>query len=168
MQGRDQSGSLDARDAVERGCALLPHRGTSAHPAPDYMQHPKAIPLHYRHIESHSCRQVHIPQFGGLRFHAKQPVLTGTTLEIVIVACGEQHRFRGLVAWVWESNRNYEIGFAFSSRADAFRGRMVEQACHIEAYQHLVMEREGREISLERAAREWIGKFSAEFARAYG
>jgi hypothetical protein len=40
---------------------------------------------------------------------------------------------------------------------------MVEQICHIEHYKREVAEREGRELSGQQAAKEWIAKYAASF-----
>jgi hypothetical protein len=40
---------------------------------------------------------------------------------------------------------------------------MVEQVCHIETYRRTVAGTEGRELSAEQAALEWIAKFAASF-----
>jgi hypothetical protein len=42
---------------------------------------------------------------------------------------------------------------------------MVEQVCHIEHYKNEVKRREGREISGEQAANEWIAKFAGNFPK---
>ena len=40
---------------------------------------------------------------------------------------------------------------------------MIEQVCHIEHYRKEVMLREGRELSAQEAAREWISKYAGDF-----
>jgi hypothetical protein len=40
---------------------------------------------------------------------------------------------------------------------------MVEQVCHIEEYRRTVQRLEGRELSAEEAAFEWIHRFAAQF-----
>ena len=42
---------------------------------------------------------------------------------------------------------------------------MVEQVCHIESYLRRVREREGRSLTAEQAAREWIGSHAEGFGR---
>ena len=40
---------------------------------------------------------------------------------------------------------------------------MVEQLCHIEHYRNEVNRKEGRDISSEEAATEWIAQFADKF-----
>ena len=44
-----------------------------------------------------------------------------------------------------------------------FRARMVEQVCHIEQYRHEILKNEGRKLSSEAAALEWIQKYAPLF-----
>ena len=46
---------------------------------------------------------------------------------------------------------------------DAFLARMVEQICHIEDYRQSVCRVEGRRLSAEEAAVEWIAQYAAQF-----
>jgi hypothetical protein len=43
--------------------------------------------------------------------------------------------------------------------------RMCEQVCHIENYRNEVKAAEGRELTPEQAAVEWVSKFAARFPR---
>ena len=40
---------------------------------------------------------------------------------------------------------------------------MVEQICHIEQYRREVLKKEGRRLSSEEAASEWIVKYASDF-----
>ena len=40
---------------------------------------------------------------------------------------------------------------------------MIEQICHIEQYKADVLAKEGRQLDVEQAAREWIYKFADDF-----
>ena len=55
------------------------------------------------------------------------------------------------------------VAVGFLDRADAYRARMVEQICHIEQYRRDVWQREGRRLTAEEAAREWIERYAAAF-----
>ena len=52
---------------------------------------------------------------------------------------------------------------SFLDAEDAFLARMVEQVCHIEDYRKSVHRIEGRELSPEEAAMEWIEKYASQF-----
>ena len=45
---------------------------------------------------------------------------------------------------------------------------MVAQICQIEDYKRGVAQHEGRALSSEEAAREWIGTYAEEFAESIG
>ena len=60
-------------------------------------------------------------------------------------------------------DEGYEVGVEFVMPDDEYRARMVEQLCYIEHYKRRVQAREGRELSGEQAAREWIEKYAAHF-----
>ncbi|MFB3091409.1 MAG: PilZ domain-containing protein, partial [Gammaproteobacteria bacterium] len=59
----------------------------------------------------------------------------------------------------------YEIGIEYRGEVDVYRLRMVEQICHIEHYRKEIQIREGRTISSEQAAKEWIVKFADGFPK---
>jgi hypothetical protein len=58
---------------------------------------------------------------------------------------------------------SYETGVEFLSRDDAFMAHMVEQVCLIENYRQDILRTEGRLLSPEDAAKEWISKYAARF-----
>lgn len=62
-------------------------------------------------------------------------------------------------------NEHYDVGIELLNRDDAFRARMVEQVCHIEKYRRTVKETQGRSLTGEEAAMEWIGKYASTFPR---
>ena len=55
------------------------------------------------------------------------------------------------------------MGVSFVDPDDAFRTRMVEQICHIEHYKKEILEKEGRELTGEEAALEWIKRYAGRF-----
>ena len=73
----------------------------------------------------------------------------------------------GRVAWCREDGNGYRIGIAFTGEADAFKARMVEQVCQIERY-HKQQLADGRSVSEEQAAAEWVDKYAARFRRSLG
>ncbi|MCW9053285.1 MAG: hypothetical protein OQJ91_13375 [Motiliproteus sp.] len=61
---------------------------------------------------------------------------------------------------------DYELGLVFLDQQQAFQMRMLEQVCHITCYQQWIYEKEGRRLSREQAATEWISKFASHFPQA--
>lgn len=70
----------------------------------------------------------------------------------------------GIVVWCRE-HEGYEVGVRFDETTHGFSLRMVEQLCHIKHYQREVRATEGRELSNEEAALEWIEKYARVFPR---
>jgi hypothetical protein len=70
----------------------------------------------------------------------------------------------GTVAWCRPDNGRYRIGIAFDDASLAFSARMVEQVCHIGRY-HRYLREQGRDVSEDEAAIEWIGKYGKVFPR---
>jgi hypothetical protein len=70
----------------------------------------------------------------------------------------------GTVAWCRPDQQRFRVGIAFSDAALAFSARMVEQVCHIERYHRHLLD-QGREVSEETAAAEWISKYAKSFPR---
>ena len=56
----------------------------------------------------------------------------------------------------------------FDQPDEQFKARMVAQFCQIEDYRRELREREGRELSSDEAAREWIMLYAEEFANSIG
>ena len=71
------------------------------------------------------------------------------------------------MVWCREACPGYEAGLEFSE-TNEFKARMVAQFCQIEDYRRDVLEKEGRELSSEDAAREWIMRYAADFAETMG
>ena len=64
-----------------------------------------------------------------------------------------------------ESGTGFQLTLAFTSEQQAFRFRMAEQLWLIQRYQHL-LRRQGRRLSPNQAAQEWIQRFGDGFASA--
>ena len=69
----------------------------------------------------------------------------------------------GNVVWCDRSGNGYEIGIEFEKSRDVFRLRMIEQICHIEHYRKEILLQEGRELTTQEAASEWITKYASDF-----
>jgi Tfp pilus assembly protein PilZ len=100
---------------------------------------------------------------GGLCFRAEQALELGTEVHLVIPMRRPPFEADGIVAWCREVDHELQVGVRFTDAVSAFALRMIEQLCHIESYRLEVARREGRELSSEAAAEEWIGRFAAGF-----
>lgn len=100
---------------------------------------------------------------GGLSFISKQPLRVGQNAGVCIPILQQENYLVGTVVWCEKSNDSYEIGVEFEGSKDVFRLRMIEQICHIEHYRKEVKLVEGRELSSEKAAKEWIKRYADDF-----
>jgi hypothetical protein len=103
---------------------------------------------------------------GGLCFITNKPIGVGTRVEFDISITEPDYHGSGVIVWRREQAPDcYEVGVRFTSDDDFFRARMVEQVCQIEDYrQRLALN--GRNLSSEEAAVEWIARYSASFAQS--
>ena len=138
-----------------------------------YIRHPSEIPINFQVSESeppkaHRMRDV---SQGGLCFTADRPVQPGTQIHIHIPVLLEQTETAepqpfeadGVVAWCRREGQAYAVGVQFDDQSTQFGVRMVEQICHIEHCRYDVLQEQGRVISSEEAAREWVERYAAEF-----
>jgi len=130
-----------------------------------YIRHPVDIPIWVKSHKFPGLRTLPSNNIsnGGLAFISHEPIGTETLIEITIRITQPSFHVSGLVKWCRSMNHGWEIGAQFISKEDAFRVRMIEQVCYIEQYKHDVVRHEGRRLSTEHAAREWIEKHASRF-----
>ena len=102
---------------------------------------------------------------GGLAFISPKPFDVLDRVRVCIPMLERDNTLIGNVVWCekYDNGAEFEIGIEFEKSRDVFRLRMIEQVCHIEHYRKEVMLREGRELSVQEAAREWISKYAGDF-----
>ena len=131
----------------------------------EFIRHPTAIPIevgstdHFAGAEPHVVNVSH----GGLAFESNIELAPGSIVEVRIPSMFPMFTTLGRVVWCNANNKAYQLGVAFLDQDDAFRTRMVEQICHIENYRNNVRATEGRQLSVEEAATEWIDRYAANF-----
>lgn len=130
-----------------------------------FVRHPAAIPIEVRAREQPDqvTNGVYNVSKGGLAFHSDHVLEPGTVVEVIIPCVHPRFESVARVVWCQVMKGGVELGVEFLTAEDAFRARMVEQVCHIEQYKKEVFESEGRQLTSGEAAREWIGKYSAQF-----
>ncbi len=100
---------------------------------------------------------------GGLAFVSPRPLDLLERVRISIPILDQENVLVGNVVWCEKSASGYEIGIEFERSRDVYRLRMIEQICHIEHYRKEIARVEGRQLSAQEAAREWIAKYAGEF-----
>ena len=128
-----------------------------------FIRHPTDIPLAYQVIRSgkeHSMRDI---SPGGLSFCSGENLPVGTEIQLSVDLGEVSGSIVGVVVWTRELEGRYEVGVRFPPGADKFHFRLVEQICAIAHYRNEVREKEGRDLSNEEAACEWIEKYAKDF-----
>ncbi|HEC18038.1 MAG TPA: PilZ domain-containing protein [Gammaproteobacteria bacterium] len=133
-----------------------------------FIRHPASVPIDFQ-LEDLVARNTdylkNVSQ-GGLAFHSTVALTPGTTIRIKIPLVSPVFQAIGKVSWCHPTPPGFEIGVQFLDEDDRFRARMVEQICHIEQYRQEALNKEGRTLTGEQAAAEWIQKFATEFPDA--
>ncbi len=130
-----------------------------------YIRHPSSIPVRIRQIEPVNDRDSALVNvgYGGLAMHFPTDIESGTEVELLIDLVDPAVVMTGTVVWSEQQADGYLLGVQFKNDADVFQMRMVEQVCHIEHYRQELELKEGRKLSSEQAAAEWIEKFAGDF-----
>lgn len=131
----------------------------------EFIRHPIAIPIEVGNADHFAGAEPHVVNVshGGLAFESDVELAPGSIVEVRIPSMFPMFTTLGRVVWCNAKDKGYQLGVAFLDHDDAFRTRMVEQICHIESYRNNVRDTEGRQLSREEAAFEWIAKFASRF-----
>lgn len=100
---------------------------------------------------------------GGLAFLFDACPVNGDIVRIRIPTVTPPFEARARVVWCRPEDDRFLVGVEFLDAADAFRARMVEQVCAVEQYREKVLEEEGRRLTSQQAAEEWIGRYAGRF-----
>jgi hypothetical protein len=130
-----------------------------------FIRHPATIPIE---VASDDPRAPGTPQLrnvslGGLAFESDVRFEPEAIVNVRIPYVNPAFETRARVVWCTARGGRYELGVQFLDPHDAFVARMVEQVCHIENYRKVVRDTEGRALTAEDAAAEWISKYAAHF-----
>lgn len=130
-----------------------------------YIRHPSDIPITYMpvHRDAYQENRLRNISIGGLCFRSSSYLEQGLTLLIRIPFVHPEFEGKAVVVWCRRGGKAYEVGVRFVDNNTSFRIRMVEQVCHVEQYKREVLDVEGRQLSSEEAALEWIQKFAQDF-----
>lgn len=110
-------------------------------------------------VESELNRQLCNVSYGGVACHSKHRFKPGEHVFVRIPSITPPFEVDGIVVWCDQIDEgNYEVGIQFHEGEQAFSVRMVEQICRIEHYKQKIQELEGRTLTGDEAAFEWIQK----------
>ena len=131
-----------------------------------FIRHPVDVPIELRADVAGAASEVYTQDIsqGGLAVRSADAVEPGALLEVRIPYVQPPFEARARVAWCRRRPEGgHEVGVTFLDAEDAFLARMVEQVCYIEDYRKSIARLEGRTLSSEEAAHEWITKYAAKF-----
>ena len=100
---------------------------------------------------------------GGLAFLSQQSIPLGQHVKIFFNLLDQTHGLSGQVVWIKELKQGFDTGIQFDNADELYSLRMVEQVCHIEHYRKEIAQHEGRKLSSEDAAKEWIQLYAGKF-----
>lgn len=132
-----------------------------------FIRHTADVPIEVRTVEGgEAMAQGLNVSHGGLAFVSALCPSAEATIEITIPDVDPPFQAHARVAWCRPEGDGFLVGVQFLDASDAFRARMVEQVCTIERYRREVLDQEGRELTAQEAAAEWIGKYAGRFPEA--
>ena len=132
-----------------------------------YIRHPSDIPLEYKleSIGNSATLNLNNVSYGGVSFNSEKAITVGSVIELKILFVQPEFVSKCQVTWCQMEGEYFVIGAMFLEQNDIYMARMVEQICHIEHYKNEVKRRDGRVMSGEQAANEWIAKFASNFPK---
>ena len=131
----------------------------------EYIRHPSDIPIEYHLLGADRDNRNALKNIsqGGLCFTADRRLEPGVDIHIRIPVQEPAFEVVGTIKWCKPVRDGYDVGVEFSDAAAAFAVRMVEQICHIERYRAEALKTDGRTLSGEQAAVEWIQRYAKDF-----
>jgi hypothetical protein len=91
---------------------------------------------------------------GGLCFASLVPLAAGATIHIEIPVARPVFETEGVVVWCQAAADGYEVGVRFAG--DSPDQHLVAEVCQVEHYKREVWVRDGRHLTGEEAALEWL------------
>jgi hypothetical protein len=131
-----------------------------------FIRHPSDVPIEVQSAadKGYVQRSTQNVSFGGLAFLSDTPIEPETFIALRIPYLRPVFELPAArVAWCQKEGSKFAVGVQFLDSAAAFRARMVEQICHIESYRREIEQREGRRLTAEEAAEEWIKRYASSF-----
>jgi len=128
------------------------------------IRHPTGIPIEIS-LENQTNKREPLRNVsrGGLCFIYPQAAPVGSHIIVRIALTSPPFEARCQVTWCQADGNAWQVGVEFIDQDDLFRARMVEQICHIEQYRRTVRVSEGRAMSSQEAALEWIERYADAF-----
>ncbi len=137
-----------------------------------FIRHPSDVPITVSELESTETSlaeanagssHINNVSLGGLAFFSPQAFQINHHVLVSIPCLDDKTRIEGCVLWCKQLTDGYEVGLEFDDPETVYHLRMIEQICHIEHYRQEIQRVEGRTLSSEEAALEWIKRYASDF-----
>ncbi|HXK55480.1 MAG: PilZ domain-containing protein [Gammaproteobacteria bacterium] len=128
-------------------------------------RHLSEMPIEFSlELKNQACRErlVNISS-GGLAFSTQRGVRPGAAIHIKIPLGAYHFDADGRVVWCHQTDHRFEVGVRFDDPQSEHKAQMIDQLCHIERYRWKVQDEEGRQLTSEEAAAEWISRYANAF-----
>lgn len=136
-----------------------------------FIRHPFHLPIRVRRTpaaaRASETRTFNVSE-GGLAFVWSRRLQHGASLLILIPVRTKIFELAASVVYSRKIPRKqaYLTGVCFHDASTAFRAKLAEETLEIIDYQRRICVREGRQVSEEEAAAEWVRRYAASFNTA--
>jgi hypothetical protein len=141
-------------------------------PAPRaYIRHPSNVVIQVSPLSAREQLNLEINNIsmGGLSFDSHVSFYKDTVVKLKIPSVKPVFKVNAIIRWCREqsnkADRPYELGVEFLDSDDAFKVRMIEQACYIQEYRKEMQAQQGKRMTWNQASAEWIAKNGGSFPR---
>lgn len=134
-----------------------------------FIRHPSDVPIQVTLVEvpnekkTKSSDKLNNVGLGGLAYLSQQALPKGQHVKVFFPLLDKVHSLSGKVVWIKPLLQGFDTGIQFENTDELYSFRMIEQVCHIEHYRKEIEQREGRILSSEEAASEWIKRYAGKF-----
>jgi hypothetical protein len=130
-----------------------------------FIRHLTSAPIRYSISNAPGDKREYLKNIsqGGLCFLAPMHIAPESVIRIEIPVTKPIFRATAIVVWCRREGDEYAVGVKFKDAETEFILRIVEQLCHIERYREEALRNDGRTLTSEEAAMEWIDKYAADF-----
>jgi hypothetical protein len=125
---------------------------------------PIEVSLEYHHNLQAAEDTISNVSLGGLCFVADDRLDIDEAIQVRFPLLDKETLIDGKVVWCNKTTKGYEVGLEFDDPAEVERLKMIEQIRQIENFRSDMEQQDGRKLSSEQAAREWINKYAGEFS----
>ena len=136
-----------------------------------FIRHLLVNPLEFQLSEDEAFEKTETVNFseGGLMFMSKKDVPEGAGIKLQMPLYDKVFNIKAHVEHCVKDDATgmYSVGVSFTTYADAFKVKLIEQIYLIEEYRVLRSLQLGKEMTLNDASKEWIKRYSERFEKLY-